>query len=188
MSSETLDLADILERDGKKDMSFDRIDLSNAIDHKHLGIKAGLKSVSSLLRPNNTRSAIIGHFLHAIDGHSITAKDLPTEDQCIQLYKTYMPSVPRPTGKIDGLTKWHADLIQYGQTCFAFADFNKLLTRILEQSDGDIEKLGLVRRRTNKIVSAWPLKLAENASKEDFDYMVARGDHGETGFCEWHRL
>jgi hypothetical protein len=68
-------------------------------------------------------------------------------------------------------------------------DFDALFNDYAKQADFNTigEKLGTQVKVKNTIVEKWPIRLKEDASKEDFDIRLGSGHIGSERYVEWER-
>jgi len=82
------------------------------------------------------------------------------------------------------------DIIKVMEACTHFRDYDALFNKYEEHYN--LQRIGsatgLRVRNQNRLVAKWPLKLKQNASREEFDILLASGHVGSERYVEWERV
>ncbi|KIW63760.1 hypothetical protein PV04_08738 [Phialophora macrospora] len=173
-----------------RDRSFDRIEVSNITDRGYLGPELTLSTFGSLLKPksDNPKAILLGLFLNAIfeNGQYDTSvvASLKANGERMAKYLTITRDMFSRDREIS-----NPDLLRFMEASSMFHDYEKPFSHFMEQCRfREISaSAGLRMKEENSIVEPWPMRLADGASKEEFDVLYASGQVGCERYVEWER-
>ena len=172
---------------------FDRIEISNIIDHCWLGPDKPLIAFSPLLRSKaeNPHAAIVRLFFNAINEIENPMNALPNV-QTLQALEGRLANVkkylPRPSE-----SEWYmtsAIAVRFTEAGSMFRNIEELWRKFVVACDLEGLSLwyGLCMRETHRIVEEWPCRLRDGASQEEFDILHATNYTGRERSLEWELI
>lgn len=83
----------------------------------------------------------------------------------------------------------NADFLRITNARVLFRNFDMLFMRYCEKVKiSENSRAAGLRIKTNTVVERWPLRLKENATKEEFETLLASGHTGCERYVEWVSL
>ena len=167
-------------------MTLDTLQLSNITDRGYLGPEATLAAFGPLLKrkTENPSATIVALFLNAVHEVSSPADHLSSILPIMQRLRSYM-TITRDT--VQGRNRSNPDFIRFMSAEILFRDFDDLFRRFeCECRLGEIcEAARLKMKSKNTIVQPWPMRIQENATRREFQVLLASGHIGSERYVEW---
>ncbi|KAH8593394.1 hypothetical protein B0O99DRAFT_515819 [Bisporella sp. PMI_857] len=165
---------------------FDRIEVSNIVDRGYLGPQTTLNTFGAMLkaRGENPHAAILALFLNAVHEVTNPMEQMASMKLEMDRLRRYIP-VP--------LSQQHdpydVDFLRFWDACKLVRDVDKLFNRFMQQCEFTAisRASGLKMKSKNTIVEPWPMRLKKDASKDEFDLLMASGHIGLERYVEWER-
>ena len=164
--------------------------VSNITDIGYLGPELTLSTFGPLLKPRsqNPRATLLALFLNAVheDESSYSASIIASVKSNLGRIRNYLPVTREMLAKRSPPS---ADSLRLIEALTMFRDFDKPFRLFMAQCRfGEISaRNGLRMKKRNSIVTPWPLRIKERATKEEFDILHASGHHGSERYVEWER-
>jgi hypothetical protein len=162
--------------------------VSNICDRGYIGPEPTLQIFGPLLKikAKNPSATLLMLFLNAAEEDS-RVMDFRVAISGISDIGKYLP-VNREMLQDRNRTK--ADFLKLFGALRLFRDFDKLFDGFMtDYRFEEIGKVGGVKMKLrNTIVEPWPLRLKPNATKEEFDTVLASGHAGSERYVEWESI
>ncbi len=162
------------------------LQVANVSDRAYLGPGVTLTHLSPLLRlkAENPHATIITLFLNAV--HEMRTEEVERSSITEDMKKAakYLP--PLTMADISR-GKSSTVIIRMVEARMMFWDYDSLFQSYMDGMEFDkISWLsGTVVKEENTIVDAWPMRLKNDPSQEEFDHLHASGHNGSERYVEW---
>jgi hypothetical protein len=107
------------------------------------------------------------------------------EYNCKRLFRF----IPATGSMVEGRDRFSVDLLRVAELKELFGDFDRYFDLYSQKADfGTLgQALGLEMKTTNTIIEAWPCRVKEDSTREEFEAIQRLGHTGMERYVEWRR-
>ncbi|KAF2141159.1 uncharacterized protein K452DRAFT_272970 [Aplosporella prunicola CBS 121167] len=165
---------------------FDRIEVSNIADKCYLGIRKCLNTFAPLLKPitENPHATLVTLFLNAVNEMESRPDTTQTLWREMGRLMAYFPENRLAKNKRG------AETIKLTAALDLLRDFDGLFTRYTQRYDfaSASKDAGVQCKTKHTLVEPWPMRLKDNATKENFEALFGSHHCGSEHYLEWQRV